>query len=77
MFGFLISYQQTFSKIQGADVKVQYKVGTNEAYNIKIKISVVGINILKIFCFGSYTSMAASDKGISLRMKILEKVFSH
>ena len=51
-----------------------FKIGTNEAYNIKIKISVGGT--LKIFCFCSYTNMAASDKVISLNRKILEKVFT-
>ena len=37
-----------------------FKIGTNEAYNIKIKIGVG--DILKIFCFRLYTSMAASPK---------------
>ena len=40
--------------------------------NIKIKIRVGGI--LKTFWFCSYTNMAASDKGISLKKKMLEKV---
>ena len=48
-------------------------LNVSEVYNIKIKIRVRGI--LKIFCFCSYASMAASDKGISLKKKILEKVF--
>ena len=43
-------------------------------YNIKIKNSVG--NILKIFHFCSYTNMAASGKAISLKRKILEKVFT-
>ena len=38
------------------------KTGTNEAYNIKIKISIG--SILEIFCVCSDTNMAASDKGI-------------
>ena len=50
------------------------KIGTNEGYNIKINIRVGGI--LKIFCFCSYANMAASDKGISLKRKILEKDFT-
>ena len=51
-----------------------FKIGTNEAYtNIKIKIRVGGI--LKTFWFCSYINMAASDKGISLKRKTLEKSF--
>ena len=46
-----------------------FKIGTNEACYIKIKIRVRGI--LKIFCFCSYANMAASDKGISLKREIL------
>ena len=50
-----------------------FKIGTNEAYtNIKIKIIVGGI--LKTFWFCSCTNMAASNKGISLKRKMLEKV---
>ena len=50
-----------------------FKIGTNEAYtNIKINIRVGGI--LKTFWFCSYTNMAASDKGISLKGKMLENV---
>ena len=50
-----------------------FKIGTNEAYtDIKIKIRVGGI--LKTFWFCSYTNMAASDKGILLKTKMLEKV---
>ena len=52
----------------------RFKIGTNEAYNIKIKIRVGGI--LTIICFCSNTNMAASDKGISLKRKILEKGFT-
>ena len=37
-----------------------FKIGTNEAYNIKIKIRLRGI--LKIFCFCSHANMAASKK---------------
>ena len=44
----------------------------NEAYNIKIKFRVGGN--LKIFCFCMSANTAASDKGISLKRKILEKV---
>ena len=44
-----------------------FKIGTNEAYNIKIKIRLGGIS--KIFCFCSHANMAASDKGISLKKK--------
>ena len=47
-----------------------FKIGTNEAYNIKIKIRLGGIS--KIFCFCSHANMAASDKGISLK-KFLKK----
>ena len=48
-----------------------FKIGTNEAYNIKIKIRLGGIS--KIFCFCSHANMAASDKGISLKRKFLKK----
>ena len=41
-----------------------FKIGTNEDYNIKIKIRIGG------FC--SYASMAASDKGISMKRKLLK-----
>ena len=44
-----------------------FKIGTNEAYNIEIKIRLGGIS--KIFCFCSHANMAASDKGISLKKK--------
>ena len=44
-----------------------FKIGTNEAYNIKIKIRLGGIS--KIFCFCSHAIIAASDKGISLKKK--------
>ena len=47
-----------------------FKIGTNEAYNIKIKIRLGGIS--KIFFFCSHANMAASDKGISLRKKFLK-----
>ena len=39
-----------------------FKMGTNEAYNIQIKIRLGGIS--KIFCFCSHANMAAPDKGI-------------
>ena len=48
-----------------------FKIGTNEAYNINIKITLGGIS--KIFCFCSHANMAASDKGISLKKKFLKK----
>ena len=48
-----------------------FKIGTNEAYNIKIKIKLGGIS--RIFCFCSHANMAASDKGISLKKKFLKK----
>ena len=48
-----------------------FKIGTNEAYDIKIKIRLGGIS--KIFCFCSHINMAASDKGISLEKKFLKK----
>ena len=48
-----------------------FKIGTSEAYNIKIKIRLGGIS--KIFCFCSHANMAASDKGISLKKKFLKK----
>ena len=51
-----------------------FKIGTNETYNIKIEIRVRGI--LKIFCFCSHANVGASDKGISLKREILEKVFT-
>ena len=47
-----------------------FKIGTNEAYNIKMKIRLGGIS--KIFCFCSHANMAASDKGISLKKKFLK-----
>ena len=50
-----------------------FKIGTNQAYNIEAKISTGGI--LKIFCLCSYTNMAASDKGISLKRKVLTYLF--
>ena len=50
-----------------------FKIGTNEAYDIKIKIRLGGIS--KIFCFCSHANMAASDKGISLKKKFLKKFF--
>ena len=49
-----------------------FKICTNEAYNIKIKIRLGGIS--KIFCFCSHANMAAPDEGISLKKKFLEKV---
>ena len=48
-----------------------FKIGTNKAYNIKIKIRLGGIS--KIFCFCSHANMAVSDKGISLKKKFLKK----
>ena len=51
-----------------------FKIGTNEAYNIKIKTRLGGIS--KIFCFCSHANMAASDKGISLKKKFLKKSFT-
>ena len=48
-----------------------FKIGENEAYNIKIKIRLGGIS--KIFCFCSHANMAVSDKGISLKKKFLKK----
>ena len=48
-----------------------FKIGTNEAYNIKIKIMLGGIS--KIFSFYFHANMAASDKGISLKKKFLKK----
>ena len=48
-----------------------FKIGTNEAYNIKIKIRLGSIS--KIFCFCSHANMAASEKGISLKKKFLKK----
>ena len=48
-----------------------FKIGTNEAYNIKIKTELGGIS--KIFCFCSNANMAPSDKGISLKRKFLKK----
>ena len=46
-----------------------FKIGTNEAYNKKMKIRVGGI--LKILCFCSHDNTVASDKVISLNRKIL------
>ena len=48
-----------------------FKIGTNEAYNIKIKIRLGGIS--KIFCFCSHANMAASNKGSSLKKKFFKK----
>ena len=50
-----------------------FKIGTNEAYNIKIKIRLRGIS--KIFCFCSHANTAASDKGISLKKKFLKNFY--
>ena len=50
-----------------------FKIGTNEAYNIQIKIRLGGI--WKIFCFCSHANMAASDKDISLKKKFLTKIY--
>ena len=47
-----------------------FKIGTNEAYNIKIEIRLADIS--KIFWFCSHANMAASDKGISLKKKFLK-----
>ena len=49
-----------------------FKISTNEAYNIKIKIRLG--SIWKIFCFCSHANMAASDKDISLKKKFLKKI---
>ena len=49
-----------------------FKIGTNEAYNIKIKIRLGGIS--KIFCFCSHANVAASEKGISRKKKFLKKL---
>ena len=51
-----------------------FKIGTNEDYNMKIKIRPGGIS--KILWFCSHANMAASDEGISLKREILEKVFT-
>ena len=51
-----------------------FKIGTNEAYNIKIKVRLGCIS--KIFCFCSHANMAASDKGISLKKKFWKKIFT-
>ena len=51
-----------------------FKIGTNKAYNIKIKIWVRGI--LKIFYVCLYANVAVSDKDISLKRKTLEKVLT-
>ena len=50
-----------------------FKIGTNEAYNIKINFRLG--SILKIFWFCSHANMAASDKGISLKKKFLKKFY--
>ena len=47
-----------------------FRIGINEAYNMKIKIRLRGIS--KIFCFCSHANMAVSDKGISLKNKFLK-----
>ena len=39
-----------------------FKMGTNETYNIEIKIRLGGFS--KIFCLCSYANMTVSDKGI-------------
>ena len=51
-----------------------FKIGTNEAYSIKIKIRLRRIS--KVFCFCSHANMATSDKGISLKKKFLKKNFT-
>ena len=48
-----------------------FKIGTNEAYNVEIKIRLGGIS--KIFFSCSHANMAASDKGISSKRKFLKK----
>ena len=50
-----------------------FKIGKNEAYNIKIKIRLGGIS--KIFYFCSHANIAASDKGLSLKKKFLKKFY--
>ena len=51
-----------------------FKIGTNEAYNIKMKIRPGGIS--KIFCFCSHAKMAASRKRHFTEEGILEKIFT-
>ena len=51
-----------------------FKIGTNKAHNIEIKIRLGGIS--KIFCFCSHANMAASDRHFT-EEEILEKVFTH
>ena len=50
-----------------------FKIGTSEAYKIKINIRLGGIS--KTVCFCSHANMAASDKGISLKKKFLKNVY--
>ena len=50
-----------------------FKIGTTETYNIKIKIRFGGIS--KIFCFCSHANMAASEKGISLKSEFLKSFY--
>ena len=70
-----VSSQFTVQRIRvkiALNVVTGFKVGTNETYNVKIKIRLGGIS--KIFCFCSHANMAASDKGISLKKKFLKKL---
>ena len=72
-FAFL-RIQQIPVKLACAKCGKGFKIGTNEAYNIKIKIRLGGIS--KTFCFCSHANMAASDKGISLKKKFFKKKFT-
>ena len=63
----IISYSTADTCKNCAKCGKGFKIGTNEAYNIKIKIRLGGIS--KILCFCSHVNMAASDKGISLKKK--------
>ena len=69
-FGLPISTADTCKNCAKCDKGL--KIGTNEAYNIKIKIRLGGIS--KIFCSCSHANMAASDKSISLKKKFLKKI---
>ena len=49
-----------------------FKIGTDKADTIQIKNHVWGIS--KLLCFCSYANMAASDKDVSLKRKLLKMV---
>ena len=64
-------YSTTDTCKNSAKCRKSFKIGTYEAYNIKIKTGAWGH--FEIFCFCSHANMAASDKGILRKKKFLKK----